>query len=152
EAAAQKSPSAYDHVGVVGAGAWGTALAMVAARDGRPVSLWAREEDVVASVGERRENTRFLPGISLPPSISATADLAAACDSDVVLVVVPAQHLRPSLRDLRRHLRERTPVVLCAKGIETGTGKLLTEILAEEAPEALPAILSGPSFARDVAR
>lgn len=140
--------ASYAHIGVIGAGAWGTALALVAAEAGRRVTLWAREPEVVASISARRENTRFLPGIALPPAITATQDLAEAAAADAVLVVVPAQHLRETLTALR----PRKPTVLCAKGIERATGKLLTEILRECAPEAEPAILSGPSFARDVAQ
>ena len=139
---------AYGHIGVVGAGAWGTALALVAAEAGRRVTLWAREAEVVASISATRENMRFLPGIVLPSAITATANMAEAASADAVLVVVPAQHLRETLIALD----PRKPTVLCAKGIERGTGKLLTEVLAECAAGAEPAILSGPSFARDVAQ
>jgi len=139
---------AYDHVGVVGAGAWGTALALAAAQAGRKVTLWAREAEVVKGIRERRENTVFLPGIELPEAIAATGDMAEAAAADALLLVVPAQHLRASLAALDA----AKPVVLCAKGIEKTTGKLLTEVLREAAPKAEPAILSGPSFARDVSR
>jgi glycerol-3-phosphate dehydrogenase (NAD(P)+) len=139
---------AYDHVGVVGAGAWGTALALAAAQAGRKVTLWAREAEVVAAIRERRENAVFLPGIALPETIAATGDMAEAAAADALLLVVPAQHLRASLATLDA----AKPLVLCAKGIERTTGKLLTEVLHEAAPKAEPAILSGPSFARDVSR
>jgi glycerol-3-phosphate dehydrogenase (NAD(P)+) len=138
----------YTHIGVVGAGAWGTALALVAAEAGRKVTLWAREDEVLASIRDARENTKFLPGIALPKTIAATGDMTEAACADALLVAVPAQHLRETLIALK----PRKPTALCAKGIERGTGKLLTEILAECAPQAEPAILSGPSFARDVAR
>jgi glycerol-3-phosphate dehydrogenase (NAD(P)+) len=107
---------------------------------------------VIESVARARENTLFLPGVQLPPSLKATGDIAEAASADALLLVVPAQHLRASLAGLVPHVRKGTPLVLCAKGIERGTGKLLTEILAEAAPEAEAAILSGPSFAIDVAR
>jgi glycerol-3-phosphate dehydrogenase (NAD(P)+) len=149
----QSPPAApYDRISVIGAGAWGTALACVAAAGGKPVTLWAREPDVVESLTRRRENTRFLPGTEVPASVRATEDLGEACRAEAILLVVPAQHLRSSLRLMRPALQAGSVVVLCAKGIEAGSGKLLTEVLAEEAPAAEPAMLSGPSFARDVAR
>lgn len=138
----------YESVGVIGAGAWGTALALAAAQAGRPVVLWARESEVVSQIRDARENPRFLPGVALPPAIAATGNIEEAAACDALLVVVPAQHLRATLPDMPRG----KPLVLCAKGIERATGKLLTEILAESAPDCVPAILSGPSFARDVAR
>ncbi len=140
----------YAHIGVAGAGAWGTALALVAAEAGRSVSLWAREADVWASIRAAKENTKFLPGVALPPAIAATGELKDLAACDAVLIAAPAQHLRETLKALAP--RAGMPVVLCAKGIERGSGKLLTEVLAEAAPHAEPAILSGPSFARDVAQ
>jgi len=142
---------AYPHIGVIGAGAWGTALAFVAAQAGRAVTLWARETEVVAAIREKRENTLFLSGVALPADISATGELAEAAAADALLVVVPAQHLRETLEQLCGQTQAGIPFVLCAKGIERQSGKLLTELLAECAPDAEPAILSGPSFARDVA-
>ncbi|HXL99883.1 MAG TPA: NAD(P)H-dependent glycerol-3-phosphate dehydrogenase, partial [Rhizomicrobium sp.] len=140
----------YDHIGVIGAGAWGTALALVAAQAGRKVTLWAREAEIVDSVRTAHENCLFLPGISLPETIAATGDLTVASKADALLVVVPAQHLRGILSTLKP--ATKAPLVLCAKGIERDSGKLVTEILSECAPDAEPAILSGPSFAKDVAR
>jgi glycerol-3-phosphate dehydrogenase (NAD(P)+) len=142
---------AYDHVAVIGAGAWGTALALVAVQAGRRVTLWAREPDVVLSVRQHQENARFLPGVPLPGQIGATAELEEAEQADALLVVAPAQHVRQTLEALGESARASKPVVLCAKGIERGTGKLLTELLGECGAQ-MPAILSGPSFARDVAR
>ncbi|HTO42192.1 MAG TPA: NAD(P)H-dependent glycerol-3-phosphate dehydrogenase [Rhizomicrobium sp.] len=144
-------PTAYRSIGVIGAGAWGTALAAVAARGGRDVRLWAMEPEVVSSIGVHHVNARFLPGIPLPPSIVATGDLGEAAGAEALLLVVPAQHLRATLARLRPRVRAGTPVVLCAKGIERETGLLLTEVLAAELPDCAPAILSGPSFARDAA-
>jgi glycerol-3-phosphate dehydrogenase (NAD(P)+) len=142
----------YAKVGVIGAGAWGTALALAAAQAGSFVTLWAREKEIVEAIARSAENIVFLPGIKLPPSIQATRDLASAVNADAVLIVVPAQHLRASLKAIAGKSQQGTPLVLCAKGIERGSGKLMTEILREEIPESEPAILSGPSFARDVAR
>lgn len=146
-----EKPRPYGHIAVVGAGAWGTALALVAARAGRSVTFWSREPEVAAEIGAHRENTVFLPGIALPSAIAATCDLALAGKAEAVLLAVPAQHVRASLEQLGPHLARGTPLVLCAKGIERGTGKLLTEVLAECAHTAEPAMLSGPSFAREVA-
>jgi glycerol-3-phosphate dehydrogenase (NAD(P)+) len=116
------------------------------------VTLWAREPEVVAQIRAGGENATFLPGAKLSTRISATNDIAEASKADALLVVVPAQHLRASVHDLAKHAHAATPLVLCAKGIEKATGKLLTEVLREELPDCEPAILSGPSFAVDVAR
>ncbi|HEY2069332.1 MAG TPA: NAD(P)H-dependent glycerol-3-phosphate dehydrogenase [Rhizomicrobium sp.] len=140
----------YNHIGVIGAGAWGTALALVAAQAGRKVTLWAREAEVRDSILSKRENGLFLSGVILPEAIAPTGDLAEAAGADAVLLVAPAQHLRAMLAAMAP--RPGTPLVLCAKGIERGTGKLLTEVLVEAASGCEPAILSGPSFAKDVAR
>jgi glycerol-3-phosphate dehydrogenase (NAD(P)+) len=136
---------------VIGAGAWGTALAMVAARAGRAVALYARDADHAARIAAQRENPR-LPGVALTADIAVTNDLASAARADIVLVATPAQHLRGAVNALAPHLAPATPVIACAKGIEHGTHKFMTDIIAETAPRAVPAILSGPSFADDVAR
>jgi glycerol-3-phosphate dehydrogenase (NAD(P)+) len=142
----------YDRIGVIGAGAWGTALALTAARAGRTVRLWAREAEVVESVSRRGENALFLPAVALPTAITATGDLAAAtADADALLIAAPAQHLRASLAAVARVAPKGLPLVVCAKGIERGSGKLVTEVLSEAADGFEPAILSGPSFARDAA-
>lgn len=138
--------------GVIGAGAWGTALAQVCARAGLETTLWAREADVIASVNMRHENTSFLPGIELERAIRATGDLAELAQSNLVLAVTPAQHLRSTLEAFAPYVREALPVLLCAKGVEQGSLKLMTEVLAETAPQARAAVLSGPSFADEVAR
>jgi glycerol-3-phosphate dehydrogenase (NAD(P)+) len=136
---------------VVGAGAWGTALALVAARGGADICLWAREAEVVESVHTRHVNAHYMDNLPLPGNIHATGDIAEVAHAEVILLAAPAQHMRATLKRLQRHLRESTPLVLCAKGIERDSGKLLTEVLNEEVPGCAPAILSGPSFARDVA-
>ena len=142
----------YDTIGVIGAGAWGTSLALTAARAGRAVRLWAREPDVVNAIIETRENRQFLPGVALPAGLTATGDLAAAADADALLIVSPAQYLRSTLISLAGLAKPGTPLLVCAKGIERGSGKLVTEVLAEAAPDYEPAILSGPSFAHDAAQ
>lgn len=143
--------SPYETVSLIGAGAWGTALAAVAARAGRAVTLWSREPEVAQSIRQAHENTLFLPGARLPISINPTTDLTEAARADAIFVAAPAQHVRKTLATLAPHTAPGTPVVLCAKGIEKGTGKLLTEVIAEAAPQVEPAILSGPSYAREVA-
>ncbi|HEY5107235.1 MAG TPA: NAD(P)H-dependent glycerol-3-phosphate dehydrogenase [Caulobacteraceae bacterium] len=138
--------------GVLGGGAWGTALAQVCARAGLATHLWAREIEVVDAINGDRENTVFLPGVDLESSINATDALAELADVDIVLAVVPAQHLRASLAAFAPHARPGLPIVLCAKGIEVGSLKLMTQVLADAIPAALPLVLSGPSFAGEVAR
>ncbi len=144
--------SAPRTAGVIGGGAWGTALAQVCARAGLDVMLWAREPEVVHEIASSHENRLFLPGVRLEDSVSATAEMARLGGCDLVLAVAPAQHLRPALATFAPHARPGLPVVLCAKGVEQGSLKLMTEVLAETLPGAAPAVLSGPSFAGEVAR
>lgn len=141
----------FENVLVVGGGAWGTALALLARRNGASATIWAREREVVESISHRQENTLFLPGVTLEPGIRASADLGVAKSCDAVIFVTPVQFARPTLADLGAHMRPDTPIALGSKGLEAGSGLLLTEVLAEVAPEARPAVISGPSFARDVA-
>ncbi|PSC02968.1 glycerol-3-phosphate dehydrogenase [Alsobacter soli] len=144
--------SGFAHIGVAGGGAWGTALANAAARAGRSVTLWARDAAEVETMRARRENVRRLPGVRLEDGVAPTADMAELGQADGILLAVPAQALRGVAQALAPHLRAGTPVVVCAKGIERGTGRFMSEVAAEAAPGALPAILSGPSFADDVSR
>ena len=141
----------YKSVGVIGAGAWGTALAGAAARAGRDVVLYARNAESAAALKATRANPK-LSGVLLDAGVDVTDDIAAAAGADVILIATPAQHLREAVTKLAPHLRKATPVVATAKGIERGTHQFMTEVIAESAPEARPAILSGPSFADDVAR
>ena len=138
--------------GVIGGGAWGTALAQVVARAGLSVTLQARETEVVDSISRDRINAAFLPDVPLDAAITATPDLADLSGCDLVLAVPPAQHLRATLEAFRPHSRAGTPMILCSKGIERGTLKLMTDVLHETLPDATPAVLSGPSFAGEVAR
>jgi len=147
-----KDSAPYETVAVLGAGAWGTALAQVAAAAGRGVTLWAREPEVVEAVNHRRENELFLPGLKLNPVIRAVAELEEAAEADLILAVPPAQHMRAVLRAVRPSLQPGQPLVLCAKGVERGSLALMTDVLTEEIPDIGPAVLSGPGFAKDVAR
>ncbi len=141
----------YKSVAVIGAGAWGTALACVAARAGREVTLYARDAASAAQIATTRNNPR-LPDVRLEASVAVTGDIARAARADIILIATPAQHLREAVAALAPHLTRARPVIATAKGIERGTHKFMTEVIAETAPNALPAILSGPSFAEDVAR
>jgi glycerol-3-phosphate dehydrogenase (NAD(P)+) len=134
-------------IGIIGGGAWGTALAQVAAEGGDTL-LWAREAEVVETVNGRHENKLFLPGIALDPAIRATGDLAALAGCDALLVVTPAQHMRASLAALPRL---SVPLVLCAKGMEEKTMELMHEVARDAQPDAPVAVLSGPTFAHEVA-
>ncbi|MGN7997785.1 NAD(P)H-dependent glycerol-3-phosphate dehydrogenase [Sphingomonas sp. 22176] len=135
-------------IGVIGGGAWGTALAQVAARGDAPVLLWAREPEVVESINAIHENRQFLAGVPLSPSIRATGSLGDLGGCDALLVVAPAQHVRSVLAEMSVGA---TPMVLCAKGIEAGTRLLVGEVARSVAPEAPIAVLSGPTFAHEVA-
>ncbi len=143
--------ASFNSVAVIGAGAWGTALAAVAVRAGRDVVLCARNASRAAEIAAASANPK-LPGVRLDARIEVTADIALAARADIILIATPAQELREAMRGLAAHLAKATPVIACAKGIERGTHKFMTEVIAETAPVALPAILSGPSFAEDVAR
>jgi glycerol-3-phosphate dehydrogenase (NAD(P)+) len=141
-------------IGVIGAGAWGTALAQALADDGTPVTLWAREAELVGEINERRTNSLFLPGARLAETVRATNDVGELAAAPVLLAVVPAQFLGavlaglPPVGDDQRGARD---LVLCAKGIEAGSGRLMADVAREAAPGAHLAVLSGPTFAHEVA-
>jgi glycerol-3-phosphate dehydrogenase (NAD(P)+) len=140
-------------IAVIGAGAWGTALATVARRAGREVTVHAHEPETAAAINTDHENPDFLPGIALDPAITATNDLSAAVEgADAVLAVTPAQFLRGGLSALADTIGDATPVVICSKGIELDTGKLMNEVTEETLPGRTLAVLSGPTFAAEVAR
>ncbi|HEX8401785.1 MAG TPA: NAD(P)H-dependent glycerol-3-phosphate dehydrogenase [Allosphingosinicella sp.] len=135
-------------IGVIGGGAWGTALAQVAAAGGEPVLLWAREPEVVGDINDAHENRPFLPGIALSRQIRATGELTDLAGCDALLVVTPAQHLRATLAALPPL---RLPLVLCAKGMEESSTRLMHEVAHQAQPAAPIAVLSGPTFAHEVA-
>ena len=142
---------AFNHIAVIGAGAWGSALALTCARAGRKVTLWEPDAGNAAELKTKRES-RFLPGVRIDDSVAIAGDLAEAAAAEALLLVVPAQAVRAVAKLLAPLLAARTPVIVCAKGIERGTKKFMSEVIGECAPGAVPAILSGPSFAADVAR
>lgn len=135
-------------IGIIGAGAWGTALAQAMASDGTEVLLWAREAELVDEVNSRHTNSLFLPSASLSPQVRATGDLGELANLPLLLVVTPAQHLARILSGLPGYGGD---LVLCSKGIEAGTGRLMADVAAQAAPQATIAVLSGPTFAHEVA-
>lgn len=144
--------TSLSNIGIIGGGAWGTALAATVARGGRSHFLWAYEREVAEAINTRHENTVFLPGIALPPGIRATPDLADLTACDALILVTPAQHLRGICRRLAPLVAGKIPLVICAKGIEQNTLALMSEAAAAELPGHPLAVLSGPSFASEVAR
>jgi glycerol-3-phosphate dehydrogenase (NAD(P)+) len=142
---------AFEHIGVIGAGAWGTALALTCARAGRKVTLWEHDAANAGHLATKRESL-FLPGVRLSDDIALSDDLAGVARAQALLLVVPAQTVRKVASTLAPLVAAGTPLIVCAKGIERGSKKFMNEIIAECAPRATPAILSGPSFAADVAR
>lgn len=135
-------------VGVIGAGAWGTALAQMVASDGTPVTLWARERALVDEINQRRTNATYLPGVTIAPSVRATCDMGELAGLETILVVCPAQFMGAVLSALPDAPRD---LVLCSKGIEAGTGRLMADVAKAAQPSARIAVLSGPTFAREVA-
>ncbi|RAN41974.1 NAD(P)H-dependent glycerol-3-phosphate dehydrogenase [Hyphomonas sp. GM-8P] len=142
----------FKKFGVIGGGAWGTAIAQMLTREGQDVLIWCRETDVAEAINTAHENTVFLPGVPLKPALKATSELADLAGMDAVFAVAPAQHTRATLKALKGTLKPGTPVVLCSKGIELATGEFMTQVLKDELPDAVPAVMSGPSFAIDVAQ
>ncbi len=138
--------------GIIGGGAWGTALATSTARAGLDTLIWALEPEVVDGINTKHVNTMYLDGIDLPERIRATNDYADMADRDFILLVTPAQYTRPIVAELITHVPEHVPLVICSKGIEKTTGMLMSEVLADVAPNNPVAVLSGPTFAAEVAR
>ena len=143
---------ALQSVGIVGAGAWGTALAITSRRAGRDVLIWAYEPETVAEINERHRNSLYLPGVELDPAIEATAKFSEVATCDLLLMVTPAQELRAIAGELSPYMRPGQPLVIGAKGIEQASGSLLSTVVAEMLPQAEAAVLSGPSFAAEIAR
>ena len=144
--------SGFERVAVAGAGAFGTALALVAHRAGCPTTLWARDPRQAEQIGSTGENLAYLPAIAIPPGILVTADPAALRAADLILLAAPAQATRLLLAALASSGADGPVVVACAKGIESATGRLQAEVIAECCPQARAAALSGPGFAEEIAR
>jgi glycerol-3-phosphate dehydrogenase (NAD(P)+) len=142
----------FSSIGIVGGGAWGTALAQTMRLAGREVLLWAREPEVVAEINDLHTNSAFLPGVPLDTRLKATSRLADVAALDAVLMVAPAQYVRAACTELTHYFKPGNPLVMCAKGLEQATGKLMGDVVAETLPQATLAVLSGPSFAADVVR
>ena len=143
--------SDYQSVGIIGAGAWGTALAIAAHRAGRDVTLWAYERETVEEINHGHSNHIYLPGVTLDRKIRATAKVAEVGAADMILMVVPSQFFRGVAAEFASHVGGK-PVIICTKGFEEDTGKTMADILAEALPDALPGVLAGPSFASEIAR
>jgi glycerol-3-phosphate dehydrogenase (NAD(P)+) len=139
-------------IGIMGAGAWGSALAIAAARAGRAVILQGRDPQAMRAMAEQRENRRRLPGVRLPEAVEPTGEIERLGDCEAILLVVPAQVLRAALDTLAPHLPTETPLVICAKGIERSSGALMSEIVSERFSKQPQAVLSGPTFATEVGR
>ena len=144
--------SSFNHFGIVGAGAWGTALALALKRAGRDVTLWAREQDLAATMAEKRENTAFLPGVTLPADIHITHNLADLATCQALVLATPAQHLRATSKALASLIDKRATLIIASKGIELTSHQLMSEVVAQELPEHPIFILSGPSFAIEIAK
>src|SRR5262245_61175361 len=143
---------AIQSVGIIGGGAWGTALAMAARRAGRDALIWAYEPETVEDINTLHVNRVFLPGVPLDPAIEATERLNEVAICDLLLLVTPSQNVRGVAAELANYVGGDQQLVICAKGFEESSGKLLTDVLAEELPEASLSVLSGRSLAADVAR
>jgi len=142
----------FRSAGIIGAGAWGTALALVCARAGLATTLYAREPELVAAIRSKGENTLYLPGVTFDAPVAVTSDLADLAECELLLNVTPAQYMRGSLQAFAPHAGAGAPMLLCAKGVEQGSLLLMTEVAREALPAAILAVLSGPSFAGEVAR
>jgi glycerol-3-phosphate dehydrogenase (NAD(P)+) len=143
---------ALQSVGIVGAGAWGTALAVTSRRAGRDVLIWAREPETVADINQKHRNETYLPGVKLDPAIESTARLNEVATCDLLLIATPAQHVRGIAGEMAAYLKASQPLVICAKGIEQSSGKLVSQVIEEMVAGTPIAVMSGPSFAAEVAR
>lgn len=143
----------FKKISIIGSGSWGAALALLLSEHGLPVTIWAHNPAVADEINSRHTNSHYLPGINLPPNVSATADLAVAGKSDLIVVVVPSKVMRDTARALAAlNLPSGTVVVSCTKGIESGTGLLMSQVLGEFLPQCRLAVLSGPNLAPEIAR
>lgn len=143
----------FKKISIIGSGSWGTALALLLSEHGLPVTIWAHNLAVAEEINTRHTNSHYLPGINLPPHVSATADLAVAGQSDLIVVVVPSKAMRDTARALAAlNLPSGTVIVSCTKGIESGTGLLMSQVLGAFLPQCRLAALSGPNLAPEIAR
>ncbi|MDC0432559.1 NAD(P)-dependent glycerol-3-phosphate dehydrogenase [Hyphomicrobiales bacterium] len=141
----------YNNISVMGAGAWGTAIAIALSKDNKKINIWAKEKEVVDTINISNKNDLFLPGISLPSTIVAYNNFEFLQNTNLLFLVTPAQYLRSTLENIRGLIDNKIPIVLCSKGVEIGSLKLMSEVADEYLPTNPIAILSGPSFAKDVA-
>lgn len=137
-------------ISIIGAGAWGTALAQVIANEGKDVTLWARNFDFASEINVLRENKSYLSGYTLSERITATSDFEIACEAEIILMVTPAQAMRKILTDMKPYINADHKLALCSKGIELSSGKLMSEVANDVLPKTPVAILSGPNFAEEI--
>lgn len=138
-------------IGIIGAGAWGTAIAQTLAKNDRKVILWARDSTLAEAINVEHVNAAYLPDVTLHEAIFATSDMTSVCSAEILVPVVPAQHLRATLELAAPHITPGKPVVICSKGIEISTGMMMSQVAADLIPHALIGILSGPNFAQEIA-
>ncbi len=139
-------------IGVIGAGAWGTALAQLLARNDRDVMIWALEKEVADSINTKQENAVYLPNVELSKNLKSSNDLQEVASRDVLLLVTPAQHVRSTIEKIKDKLSDGKPLVICAKGIELDSGLLLSQVVEQVVPNVVMAVLTGPNFAREIAQ
>ena len=138
-------------IGVIGAGAWGTALAHIQAKARRDVTLWAREKDVTDAIASKHENPVYMAGVALDERIKVTNSLSDMHHKDIILIVTPAQYVRATLEGIRHESLDGKPIVICSKGIEIDTGLMLSQVVKQVLPNSIPVVMTGPCFAREVA-
>lgn len=143
----------FKKISIIGGGSWGTALALLVSEHGLPITIWAHNPAVAEEINSRHTNSHYLPGINLPHNVKATVDLAEAATGDLIVVVVPSKVMRATAQSLAAlNLPDGTVVVSCTKGIESGTGLLMSQVLGEFLPHCHLAVLSGPNLAPEIAR
>jgi glycerol-3-phosphate dehydrogenase (NAD(P)+) len=139
-------------VSIIGAGAWGTTLSILAAENGNDVKLWSFEKDVMEHINEFHENKKYLNGFQLPANIEAVSDISKAADSDIILLVTPSQFLRATLKELAKHISNKQIIVSATKGLELSTHKMMTDVIEEELKRKDICVLSGPNISKEIAR
>ncbi len=137
---------------MIGAGAWGTTLSILAAENGHTVTIWSFEDDVAKSINEFRENKKYLNGFQLPSGIDATGDIIKACANEVLIIATPSQYLRRTLKNAAKHVKKDAVIISAVKGLEIETQKRMTEVIKEELPCDNIAVISGPNISKEIAR
>ena len=137
---------------IIGAGAWGTTISILAAENGHSPTIWSFEDDVAKSINELRENKKYLGGFQLPQNIDSTTDIKKASESDIIILVTPSQHLRETLRKMAKHVKKDAVIVSAVKGLEIETQKRMSEVIKDELPCENVAVISGPNISKEIAK